>query len=572
MLAAVETDLLTGGFRAGKPELLRLHLEQTVCGGAVVSDTVRRVLAGRSRAKTLTGLLSLEALKDMRPALSALLTPEVVIVAGLLDGRPEVRRAAEGWLEDASGATQQPQQQPPPPPSAEEATETLRAYFSDLHGLLGRSGAAAPAMTGEAWRMRREELEGEIRALRAENRRLKGAEDRAAMFSQKLKKAEAALVEDRRLREAAEADARGERRQRIEAEAELAREAARREERLKAAVDLALSQEFFGWLRDARAVEAEARSPGKSGDLLERAEAALERQAAVDRHAGNRRTLSLRLERLRAARGKVRDALANALRQAPALKRAEAELTGEIGRIEALLSPGPAAESPLEESLRARIEAAEENALPALRRHFSSLAALGVLTEEARERLKAAFQRRVAAIDALGAAAPAKEGEGGRPAGPGPSPEALLLGGALEGRLPLILLLDGHNVLFGLPARYSPPRGQSRTDAEKRECVARDVARLLAPNPAVRAWIVFDGKTQSDRRAAPNVRVSYSGGEGEHRADKALLDNIRFFQTADPETALLLVSNDRDLCARARRLGAKTMGVLELGAFFPNPD
>ena len=100
--------------------------------------------------------------------------------------------------------------------------------------------------------------------------------------------------------------------------------------------------------------------------------------------------------------------------------------------------------------------------------------------------------------------------------------------------------------------------------------LARDVVRLAGPNPALRAWLVFDGPTRQDTRAAPNVRVTYSGGQGEHRADGVLLDNIRFFISASPETPILLVSNDQDLCAHARRLGAVDLPVLDFGAFIPH--
>jgi hypothetical protein len=130
-----------------------------------------------------------------------------------------------------------------------------------------------------------------------------------------------------------------------------------------------------------------------------------------------------------------------------------------------------------------------------------------------------------------------------------------------------MLLIDGHNVLFGLPVRYNPPRGGAVNDAEKRKKLTADIVRLAAPNPAVRAWIVFDGPTRHDTQAAPNVRVTYSGGNGEHRADNVILDNIRFFRSASPETTVFLVSNDQDLCQSARKLGAQTVAVLDLGAF-----
>ena len=189
----------------------------------------------------------------------------------------------------------------------------------------------------------------------------------------------------------------------------------------------------------------------------------------------------------------------------------------------------------------------------------SLVASLNVLTDEALARIRRHLQRRIAAAQAAGSP-------------PDPHTEARhdavsKLGQALAGHTPAILLLDGHNVLFGLPVRYNPPRGGAVTDAEKREKLTADVVRLTATSPNVRAWVVFDGPTRSDTQAAPNVRITYSGGSGEHRADGVILDNLRFFNSQAPETPAFLVSNDGDLCTAARKLGAQTVPVLDFGAF-----
>ena len=118
-------------------------------------------------------------------------------------------------------------------------------------------------------------------------------------------------------------------------------------------------------------------------------------------------------------------------------------------------------------------------------------------------------------------------------------------------------------------ARSSPPTscGQAHDVADKRKKLTADIVRLTAPNPAIRAWIVFDGPKRHDTQASANVRVTYSGGTGEHGADSVILDNIRFFASCAPETAIFLVSNDGELCSAAKRLGAQPISVLSLGAF-----
>ncbi|MCL2104360.1 MAG: hypothetical protein FWH21_04800, partial [Kiritimatiellaeota bacterium] len=302
------------------------------------------------------------------------------------------------------------------------------------------------------------------------------------------------------------------------------------------------------------------RPPCQGGDdLLSRTETALAHQHEMDRHSGNRAKLEHRLEAMASAHGRVVDTLRNALRQSPELKQVERALVAEIARLHQALGHVTDAD-PLERAVMDRIHLAQDNELPELRALPTRLAAAGVLRGDALARVRNAFQKRFSAIEALGVP-PDLDTEKKR----GP---VSVLGRALAGQIPAILLVDGHNVLFGLPTRYAPPRGGSISETEKRGRLVNDMMKVMTPNPASRAWVVFDGTIRSDTQAAPNVRVTYSGGVGEHRADGVLLDNIRFFKGSDPDMTVLLVSNDADLCKSAIRLGAQVVSVLELGAFF----
>ena len=550
-LAATEPAFLTGGFRAGNAAVLRARLQQIACGSQAISDTLRRTLARRSRSRTLTGLLSAEALAEARHALASLLGSHVLLVALLLDERAEVRDKAEGWMRA---------EQPLLLAEPAEAFDRLRELFAGLAELLGSAvPTAGSPLTREAWLTQKEQLENRLHDLQTENRRLKGVDDRLSRVATQLKVSEAKLADAQQKAEAAEKALRQKARELEETSVELTRETARREERLVAALDLALAQEFHGWLANARAVEAAAADPAPQAGLFAQAEAALQKQGEVDRHSGNRATLAERQERLETVLKKVQSALRNALRQSPELKAAEASLSAEIRTLARLLEPDAAA-TPLEEAILTRIHAARDNDLPRLRELPELFASLQVLDDAAIARIRQAFQKRLAAVQAVGVP-------------PDPRMEerqnaSTQLGRALAGQNPAILLIDGHNVLFGLPARYMPTRGTSLPDADKRKKLTDDIVRITAPNPAVRAWVVFDGPTRSDSQASPNVRVTYSGGTGEHRADSVILDNLRFFKSSSPDTPVILVSNDNDLCAAARRLGALDIAVLDLGAFF----
>ena len=547
-LAAMEPALQVGGFRNSKPAILRVRIRQIVCGGAEVSPSLRQMLAGRSQAAALLRLLPLEVIANNRAALSAVLGQHAFTVALLLDARADVRAKGEGWISV-----------PLDPCPLESALTRLRDVFAPLTGVLGASATAAIPATQGAWREQKEQLDLRVRELAEQNRRLKGVDDRLAGVKRQLAASEEQVASAKRRTDDAERALRQKNIAYEEVAAELARETARREERLIAAVDLALAKEFHGWLADARAVESEAQEGRGGDDLLARAEAALTRQCEIDRHSGNRAKLGQRLAALESAHGRVAETLRTALRQSPELKQVERELTAEIGRLRQTL--GCAAEAdPIERALIDRIHAAHDNELPEWRTLPGRLASAGVLSGNALAHVRKAFQKRFAAIEALGVL-------------PDPGTEVKrntvsVLGRALAGQMSAILLVDGHNALFGLPTRYNPPRGGSVSETEKRDRLVGDIVRVLTPNPASRAWVVFDGATRTDTQAAPNVRVTYSGGVGEHRADGVLLDNIRFFKGSDPEMTVLLVSNDADLCRSAVRLGAQVVPVLELGSFF----
>lgn len=145
-----------------------------------------------------------------------------------------------------------------------------------------------------------------------------------------------------------------------------------------------------------------------------------------------------------------------------------------------------------------------------------------------------------------------------------------VLGMAMQGAYPAVLLLDAHNILFGMPSRYNPSAGHAMKESEKRNALIKDVRRFVEDVPSVRAWLVFDGSDTNANCEIMNLRVMYSGGIGMHRADRVLIDAVRYFKSSDPQLAVLLVSDDRDLRKRARKAGAEVMAVLEFGPYLPS--
>ena len=88
---------------------------------------------------------------------------------------------------------------------------------------------------------------------------------------------------------------------------------------------------------------------------------------------------------------------------------------------------------------------------------------------------------------------------------------------------------------------------------------AKDRADLIARAKASgkRVWIVFDGHDESVQFAGRNVRVSYTGGQGGHRADKFIVDFVRMAAYLGLADRLTVRTNDKDFRKAVDRLQVK---------------
>ena len=87
---------------------------------------------------------------------------------------------------------------------------------------------------------------------------------------------------------------------------------------------------------------------------------------------------------------------------------------------------------------------------------------------------------------------------------------------------------------------------------------AKDRADLIARAQASgrRVWIVFDGHDENVRLLGANVRVSYTGGTGEHRADKFIVDFVRMAKYLGLADKVSVRTNDKDFLKTVQRLCA----------------
>ena len=120
----------------------------------------------------------------------------------------------------------------------------------------------------------------------------------------------------------------------------------------------------------------------------------------------------------------------------------------------------------------------------------------------------------------------------------------------------LRLLIDGHNVINLVPAFAN------RIGVDSHETI-RDafVERLVAVQPqfgVCETEIYFDGAIRNDYNPGRNVRVHYSGGVGDHKADRAILDLLEFYLEAGDYC--VVITEDGDFRSEALSLGSRVIG------------
>ncbi len=110
---------------------------------------------------------------------------------------------------------------------------------------------------------------------------------------------------------------------------------------------------------------------------------------------------------------------------------------------------------------------------------------------------------------------------------------------APSGRL---VIWDGWNLILGATKIAHNPK----------ELMSR-AKKYLADNPDDKVWIVFDGPTENSF-VEGNMRVSYTGGTGMHRADKLICDYLRMARFRGLLSRIEVRTEDKDFMREVKRI------------------
>ena len=555
------------GFRPGKAPLSLIRTRATAAFERFTElpPDYRAALQSGLLTNSLISVLSEKAIDTTAPQLVLCFGTGLTLASMLLDDRQAVRDKAielgqvwdgiEPTPEDARAA-------------AAQLCDTLAPFLGHLSQRLSpRSIDAndtaapeplAPAMpaaapvTGKAGRNR--EMESELRTWRQDANRLRQELD---------------AVTTERDREAAQANALA---QMLAAAATkrdaLAAELSALKSNLGGHVDAIVArrmdERLFPWLRPAETLQSAVTDPAGT-DLLARAQALLQRQADTDLHFGLLTRLRAELAQCESIRASLLSARSESLNPLPELARVARELEQRMTRIRALLgqhaTAKPGADSPALVALTNALAAATSiEAVASLRQSLDATEPLGLLSEKemqcAYELIRDATSRRYAKASLGSDWAAGRVHLSDLP--------LYAMQASLARSEECHLVVDGHNVLFGLPSMFGEHYEQGVPGARARTALESALVTLGGRHPTLKIDLWFDGDVLADHTASANVQVHYSGGVGADRADASITGYLTHLRTADPGSARAVVTADRAVIEAAKAVGAMGMRAGEL--------
>ena len=558
---------LGAGFRASKmpPDVARARLRSALEGYAELPETIRLALRGASQASALVVPLSDELVMEQSGLLANSLGLAETVAALLLDGRASLRSHALGMLDgwDGSECNEEAQRK-----ASTELMAHLQGLAQALHALKPQDGTGSPsgtdagladraATTPQMTRSPRPQAERQLVLALRDKRREAAALARDLAASRQ--GSDRWRTELERLRPALELT-----QQRAgRAEAELAELRGDFEALVQQRVQALLDERLLPWLAPAESLAQAAADPGR-GQLLEQAELLLQEQAAIDRRYGLRRSLQAELDDCRQMLARLAEAQAESLRPLPKLLTLQQEIRLRIQALQQQLGRRAdtdlAAGSSLARLQQAMAQANTLEQLSAIRQALGAAEPLGLLDVEERARayaLLADLASRIYAREGICRTA-AQDREGLRHLPLHAMQSTLAVGQRAT------LVVDGHNVLFTLPALFRPFFENGNPGGRARDALEQRLAALARRHPRLDIQLWFDGGTVSERTVSDNLRVRFSGGSGSNRADRQILAFLHHLGTASPELTRAVVTADQDEARAAERRHAMVMAPEEL--------
>jgi hypothetical protein len=174
-----------------------------------------------------------------------------------------------------------------------------------------------------------------------------------------------------------------------------------------------------------------------------------------------------------------------------------------------------------------------------------------LVRKEDRRRVYDALQRKLSLLDA-----------NDRPADTDGPDHGWTLRHVIFRNRPSLIILDGHNILYGLEDIFRPHYNEEGHPGRKaRERLVGMARRLAQDRPNLRVRICFDAPRREIIQVTPNVEIEFSGGRGEHRADRRIREHVSLRRPEELDHQWFVVTDDRAVRREAAKNGARYVAV-----------
>ncbi len=513
------------------------------------------LLRGTGLASEFVVVLSEAALQEGFSDLAGYFGEADFLAAALIDEREAVRDLAhefiDGWDGQDTGEA-----------GRAEAAESIRSAFASFlentKGLLGDTLPPESRMGGDQGHVAKGKPDKALESAKAELDRVtrKGERERKELQDKITEKQK----EIDRLRNdlvSARNDSKTREAERAQAKKELAELQASLQQSIENGVAKALSGTLRQWFVPVRAVE-EALAGARQSDLAGRAAGVLERQRAADLNYGNRTALTRLIEERRQLLTEIQRARIEALNPLPELRVIADQLEREIGDLAHRLGLPQGEIAAAAAGLLVRINEAQTlEELSEVRQFIQQAAAFELLHRDDLHRLYRAMDDKAGLLFDKAKVV----GE----VGAGSLKSRFFLRRAAAQGDPFTLFIDGHNVLFDLQDIFGQYFVDGFPGTRARTEFGKSLTRIF-DKPGADVLLYFDGDDPKQHSLSDQVRVFYSGGKGEHRADEAILKHLMAFNQSVPPGPICLVTRDADFARQAREMGVIIMRPEEFAA------
>lgn len=123
-------------------------------------------------------------------------------------------------------------------------------------------------------------------------------------------------------------------------------------------------------------------------------------------------------------------------------------------------------------------------------------------------------------------------------------------------------ILDGHNILYATRPAFLEQLVEGHPGTAAREALVQRLLRVFT-TPDHEVWLYFDGIDPHRECRSGQVQVIYPGGDGDQRADRAILRQVTERAARGDAATVIVVTRDIKLARRARKRGAGIMAPAE---------